>query len=81
MSQIAVCLKAASRFLISDEDAIEIATKQIAVIQDRWAAVCDEAELSEVDRNLLWRRQFLNPFAFEGAPSVVKLGDPGRPLY
>jgi serine/threonine-protein kinase HipA len=28
-------------------------------------AVCDEAELSAVDRQLLWRWQFLNPFAFE----------------
>ncbi|MEA2929624.1 MAG: serine/threonine-protein kinase HipA, partial [Hyphomicrobiales bacterium] len=25
----------------------------------------------EVDRNLMWRRQFLNPFAFEGAPAEL----------
>lgn len=71
MSQIAVCLKAASRFLISDAEALTIVTNQIATIQDRWSAICTNAELSEVDRNLLWRRQFLNPFAFEGAPSAV----------
>ncbi|MDV3482480.1 MULTISPECIES: hypothetical protein [Sphingobium] len=27
---------------------------------------CDEAELAEVDRAFLWRRQFLNEYAFEG---------------
>ena len=27
--------------------------------------------LTEVDRNLFWRRQFLNPFAFEGAPKEL----------
>jgi serine/threonine-protein kinase HipA len=36
-----------------------------------WEAVCDEAGLSVVDRQLFWRRQFLNPFAFEGAPSEI----------
>ena len=28
--------------------------------------VCDQAELTEVDRNSFWRRQFLNPYAAEG---------------
>jgi serine/threonine-protein kinase HipA len=30
-----------------------------------WDAVCDEAGLTAVDKALLWKRQFLNPFAFE----------------
>ena len=33
--------------------------------------VCDDADLSEVDRRFLWRRQFLNPFAFDGAPEEL----------
>jgi serine/threonine-protein kinase HipA len=33
--------------------------------------MCDEAKLSKVDRNFLWRRQFLNPYAFLEAPEVV----------
>ena len=45
-----------------------MARHQITTICDRWAAVCSEAALSDVDRSLLWRRQFLHPFAFEGAP-------------
>lgn len=67
-SQISVCLKAAPCFLVSNDEAIAIARHQITTIQKRWVPVCNEANLSEVDRNLFWRRQFLNPFAFEGAP-------------
>lgn len=71
MSQIALCLKAAPSFLLREGDAIELARHQIRTITARWEAVCDEAELTEVDRNFLWRRQFLNPFAFEGAPEEL----------
>lgn len=81
MSQISVCLKAASRFLISDEDALQIVSGQITTIQKRWVAICEEACLNDVDRNLLWRRQLLNPFAFEGAPSVIISGEPGRSFH
>jgi serine/threonine-protein kinase HipA len=70
-SRIAVCLKAASLFLLSEGDALEIAIKQINVIKGQWSNVCNEAQLSEVDRNLLWRRQFLHPFAFAGAPQAI----------
>lgn len=70
-SKISLCLKAAHLFQLSEDDALSIARRQIATIRDRWAMVCSEAKLSEVDRNLLWRRQFLNSFAFEGAPSTL----------
>ena len=33
--------------------------------------VCDQAALSEVDRNFMWRRQFLNPYAFVDAPEAI----------
>jgi serine/threonine-protein kinase HipA len=71
MSQIALCLKAAPSFLLGARDALALARRQIETIRDRWDAVCGEADLTEVDRNLLWRRQFLNPFAFEGAPEEL----------
>jgi serine/threonine-protein kinase HipA len=70
-SKITVCLSAAPSFLISETEALAIATRQIQVIRDRWPDVCEQARLTEVDRNLLWRRQFLNPFAFEGAPPAL----------
>ena len=71
MSRISICLKAAPLFLLSDEDALKIAVGQITIIRNQWAAVCADAALTEVDRNLLWRRQFLNPYAFEGAPFAL----------
>ncbi len=66
MSQISSCIKAAHHFLLSKEDAFEIYQAQRQVIEQNWQSVCDEASLREVDRNLLWGRQFLNPFALEG---------------
>jgi serine/threonine-protein kinase HipA len=70
-SKIAVCLEAARSFLIAHDEAAALVKHQIGVIQTRWAAICDEAKLSEVDRNLMWRRQFLNPFAFDEAPQEI----------
>jgi serine/threonine-protein kinase HipA len=70
-SQIALCLKAAPLFLMNNAEAVLLATKQVKTIKQRWPAVCDEAKLSKVDRNFLWRRQFLNPYAFLDAPEAV----------
>jgi len=74
-AKIAVCLKAAQSFLLSDDEALALAEHQIKVMQERWTSICEEAKLTEVDRKFLWRRQFLNPYAFEGAPpAIAKLG-------
>ena len=70
-SRIALCLDAAPLFLVSAAEAFATAEHQILTIRDSWGAVCIEARLSEVDRKLLWRRQFLNPFAFEGTPPAL----------
>mgnify|MGYP000918789810 FL=1 len=68
-SRIVTCVKAAPHFLLSEKEALQIVDQQIHCITDNWTAVCDEALLSEVDRNLLWGNQFLNPFVFEGLAS------------
>jgi serine/threonine-protein kinase HipA len=70
-SQLSVCLKAAPVFLLSAQAALAVVADQIRKILGRWETVCDEAGLSVVDRQLFWRRQFLNPFAFEGAPAEI----------
>jgi serine/threonine-protein kinase HipA len=69
-SRIATCIEAAPHFLLSEEDAFQIVEKQIICLAENWTTVCDEASLSEVDRNLLWGNQFLNPFVFEGLISL-----------
>lgn len=66
MSQIRGCIEAAPHFLLSETQARDIYLAQRTVIEEQWQSVCDEAQLDEVNRNLLWGRQFLNPFAFEG---------------
>jgi len=60
------CRLSASSFLLSDTDARDVIASQVASIRAGWAEICDEAQLSEVDRTFLWRRQFLNDYAFEG---------------
>ena len=65
-SQLSVCIEAARHFHISEEEARAIIAHQKSIIEENWTAVCDEVDLSEVDRILFWHRQFLNPYAFEG---------------
>jgi serine/threonine-protein kinase HipA len=72
-SQVATCIAAASSFLLGREEAISIVNHQVHVIERDWQTICDEAGLSEVDRTLFWRRQFLNPFAFLSAPEGVRI--------
>ena len=72
-SQIATCMAAAPSFLLGSEAAIAIVNHQLRTIENEWTSICDEAGLSEVDRALFWRRQFLNPFAFLNAPESVVL--------
>jgi serine/threonine-protein kinase HipA len=72
-SHLATCMAAAPSFLMAREDAMAIINHQVNVIERDWQAICDEAGLSEVDRALLWRRQFLNPFAFLHAPQEIRI--------
>ena len=66
MSRVASCIEAAHHFLLSQNEVMEITNHQQQIIECNWETVCDEADLNKIDRNLLWGRQFLNPFAFEG---------------
>ena len=70
-SQLSLCLAAANKFLLTDERALAIMRDQIAVIAANWDATCDEAQLGDADRRLLWRQQFLNDLAFEGLDGLL----------
>jgi serine/threonine-protein kinase HipA len=65
MSRISACLKAAHHFLLVEKEAVAIVAHQISTIGENWSALCEEADLTETDRTLLWGRQFLNSFAFD----------------
>lgn len=66
LSRLSLCLEEASHFLLSRKEAIAIMEKQLCTIIDNWAEVCGIAQINTTDQALLWGRQFLNPFAFEG---------------
>jgi serine/threonine-protein kinase HipA len=63
LSKRSCCIEAAHAFLLTASEAENIFDQQCSVIENHWQQVCDEAEVSEVDRRLLWHRQFLNPFS------------------
>ncbi|MBD8527074.1 type II toxin-antitoxin system HipA family toxin [Pseudomarimonas arenosa] len=78
-SRVATCFESAHHFLLSQNEAMQIVEVQLRCITEHWAAVCNEADLSETERNFFWGRQFLNPYAFtalEGASDAIrKLAD------
>jgi len=65
-SRLRVCVDAAAQFQLSEAEARNIIHAQIEVLTTHWEVVCDEARLGEAERNGLWGRQFLNPFALQG---------------
>jgi serine/threonine-protein kinase HipA len=71
-SRLATCLAAAADYLLVPDQAKAIIAGQIRALRAQWTAICDEAELPDTDRALLWGRQFLNAFAFEGAPDDIR---------
>lgn len=66
-STLEICIQAAPNFLLDKQSATEIIHHMLATVRMEWEATCDEASLSEVDRNLFWKRIFLNPYIFEGS--------------
>lgn len=63
LSQLKTGLASAHNFLLSQDQARAIGQHLTETIQTHWDAVCEEAQLSQVDKNLFWKRQFLNPYS------------------
>lgn len=70
-SRLQTCLDAASGFRLDQQQAIELICGQIKTIGEQFDAVCQEGQLSEVDRNLFRQRNFLNPAIFADAPERI----------
>lgn len=64
-SRLTVCVAVAARFQLAAPDARGIIDAQVQALHRYWSDVCDEARLGEAERNALWGRQFLNPFALQ----------------
>ena len=65
LSRLKSCLETAHNFLLPEAQARNIIEKLTTSVEQHWDIVCEEAELSDADKKLLWRRQFLNPFSIE----------------
>lgn len=70
-SQLMTALRLAPACLLDDAEAAEITISVVEQIAAHWDGITDEARLTGVDRRYLWRRQFLNPYAFEGVGGVL----------
>jgi len=68
---VAGCVERASLYQLSRSEASEIVDHQIDTIVRDWHGVCDEAELTDGQRRVLWNRQFLNPGTLEGWTAPV----------
>jgi len=66
LSQVARCVAHAGHYHLTANQAKEIADQQVAAIHAHWDEVCDIAATSRADKERLWGRQFLNPYALEG---------------
>lgn len=67
-SQLAGCLAAATdTYLLSKAEAKGIIDYQVDMIRSEWKNAADAARLTTAEREQLWGRQILNPFALEDA--------------
>ncbi len=77
-STLATCLAAAPDCHLKEAEAAALIEHQITTIAEHWPAVCDAAELSQVDRKLFAGRQFLNSYALAGLDGHKALQDAYR---
>jgi len=71
LSTLALCLEAAPQFRLTPTEAQALIIDQITRLKGAWDAACTDARLALIERDNLWGRQFLNPFAFQGAPPAI----------
>lgn len=74
-STLATLLAAAPDYHLKEAEAAALIEHQITTIAELWQEVCDEADLSPVDRKLFAGRQFLNSYALEGLDNHKALQD------
>ena len=65
-STLATCMEAAPNFQLGQSAARDIIDRQINTIRDEWDDICEEAALTEFERNQFGQRMFLNDSIFEG---------------
>lgn len=77
-STLATLLAAAPDYHLKEAEAAALIEHQITTIAEHWQGVCDEGDLSPVDRKLFAGRQFLNSYALDGLNGQKALPDAFR---
>ena len=80
-STLATLLAAAPDYHLKEAQAAALIEQQIITIAKLWHEICDEADLSPVDRKLFAGRQFLNSYALEGLANHKALQDAFRTAH
>ncbi len=80
-STLATLLAAAPDYHLKEAQAAALIEQQIIIIAKLWHEICDEADLSPVDRKLFAGRQFLNSYALEGLANHKALQDAFRTAH
>lgn len=70
-SQLMTALGLAPACQLAETEAAQVITELVERIDELWEGITDEADLSDVDKRLFWRRQFMNPYAFDGVGGVL----------
>ena len=63
-------LSVCGKFQLRESDARAMIEQLIAVVEDNWVAVCEEAGLATIERDRLWGRALLNPYCLQGWESA-----------
>jgi serine/threonine-protein kinase HipA len=67
-SQLAGCIAAATdTYLLSKAEAKDVIDHQVDTIRSEWEEAAEVARLTSAERDQLWGRQILNPYALEDA--------------
>ncbi|WP_025091193.1 type II toxin-antitoxin system HipA family toxin [Brucella intermedia] len=80
-STLATLLAAAPDYHLKEAEASALIENQITTIANLWQEVCDDADLSPVDRKLFAGRQLLNLYALEGLDNHKALQDTFRAAH
>ena len=65
-SQLHLLLKAASLYLLSEEQACEEIIRQLEIFAKTWHELCAEAQLNEQEKKMMSNHIFLHSYAIEG---------------
>jgi serine/threonine-protein kinase HipA len=58
------CIDAAPDYGLTRAQARDMINRQVTITEDNWAEVCDLARLTALERDTMYRKQILNPYAF-----------------